>query len=161
MAPVPGLFDPEQIGFVLRGVVDVPTGNFQDLPLWRRQVSAFVAGLLEEYERPVLAPMTLVDPRYVDEIFGAVTEAGFPVHHFFLDVSPQVLAQRIDSRTVAPDDAERDRAAKAWCKEQIPRCVAAAASLPSDTVGLDGERPVVELADEVLARVGGPGPVGA
>ncbi|WP_349017304.1 hypothetical protein [Streptomyces solicavernae] len=49
-------FDPEDIGQVLGRIVDVPTGNVQDLPLW----------------------MTLVDPRYgllpgqrlVDEALG-------------------------------------------------------------------------------------------
>lgn len=29
------VYDPEQIGFVLRTIVDVPTGNFQDLRVWR------------------------------------------------------------------------------------------------------------------------------
>jgi hypothetical protein len=40
--------------------VEVPTGDFQDLRLWRRQVADLAVGLVEEYHRPVLVPMTLV-----------------------------------------------------------------------------------------------------
>ncbi|MFJ9034034.1 AAA family ATPase [Streptomyces sp. NPDC102274] len=148
------MYDPEQVGYVLREIVDVPTGNFQDLRLWRRQVVTLAVGLLEEYERPILAPMTLVNPQYVSEIFGALDEADVVVHHFFLKVPPEVLAQRIDARTVAPHDPERDEAARRWCKAQIAECMAAADALPVDTVFLDGERPRGELAHEVLTRVG-------
>ncbi len=142
------VYDPERIGDVLRDIVDVPTGDYQDLRLWRRQVVSMAMGLLEEYERPLLVPMTLVDPRYVAEIFGVLEEAGAVVHHFFLKVSPEVLARRIDTR---PGSTPADRQ---WCKEQIEHCVAAADALPTDTVFLDGERPCEELVHEVLTRVG-------
>ncbi|MFI1290504.1 hypothetical protein ACH4VM_18785 [Streptomyces sp. NPDC020792] len=111
-------------------------------------------GLLEEYERPIPAPMTLADPQYVAEIFGALEEAGAAVHHFFLKVPAEVLARRIDARSVVPRDPERDEAVRQWCKTRIAQCVAAADTLPADTIFLDGERPCRELADEVLTRVG-------
>ncbi|WP_329373391.1 AAA family ATPase [Streptomyces sp. NBC_01483] len=152
--PAALVYDPEQVGYVLRDIVDVPTGNFQDLRLWRRQVVSLALGLLEEYERPILAPMTLVNPQYVGEIFGALKEAEVVVHHFFLKVPADVLAQRIDARSVAPHDPERDEAARQWCKAQIEQCVTAVDALPVDTVFLDGERPRQELAHEVLTRVG-------
>ncbi|MET9048911.1 AAA family ATPase [Streptomyces sp. NPDC004362] len=151
--PAALVYDPEQIGYVLRDIVEVPTGNFQDLRLWRRQVISMAVGLLEEYERPILVPMTLVDPQYVAEMFGALEEAEVAVHHFFLKVPSEALARRIDARTVAPNDPERDEAARQWCKAQIEQCVAAVDTLPTDTIFLDGERPCRELADEVLSRV--------
>ncbi|MDX3232602.1 hypothetical protein [Streptomyces sp. ME19-01-6] len=52
-------------------------------------------------------------------------------------------------------DPARDEEVKQWCKAQIPLRTAVADALPADTVFLDGERPVGELADEALARVGG------
>ena len=76
------------------------------------------------------------------------------VYDFFLKVPPEVLARRIDARSVAPDDPERDEAARRWGKAQIAECVAAVDALPVDTVFLDGERPRDELAHEVLTRVG-------
>ena len=73
------VFDPEVIGYVLREIVEVPTGDFQDLRLWRRQVAGFLVGLAEEYgRRTVLVPMTLVNPAYVAEVFRAGIESVHP-----------------------------------------------------------------------------------
>ncbi len=153
------VYDPEMTGYVLREIVDVPTGDFQDLRLWRRQVAGLAVGLVQEYRRPVLVPMTLVDPRYVGEIFGALKDAGIVAHHFFLRVSPDVLVRRIDGRSFTPDDPARDEQVRQWCKDRIEPCTAAADALPGDTVFLDGELTPRELADSVLARVGA-GPKG-
>ncbi|MGX1676108.1 AAA family ATPase [Streptomyces sp. NPDC055400] len=148
------VYDPEMVGYVLREIVAVPTGDFQDLRLWRRQVADLAVGLVEEYQRPVLVPMTLVDPGYVEEIFGALKDAGIDVHHFFLKVSGEVLVKRIDGRSVTPDDPERDERVRQWCKARIEPCTAAMDTLPGGTVFLDGELAPKELADNVLARVG-------
>lgn len=145
--------DPEMVGFVLREIVEVPTGDFQDLRLWRRQVADLAVGLVEEYRRPVLVPMTLVNPDYVGEIFSALKDAGIDVHHFFLKVSRDVLERRIDGRTFFPDDPEREERVRRWTKDRIETCMAAADTLPGDTVFLDGELPPRELAEQVLARV--------
>ncbi|MFG2560750.1 AAA family ATPase [Streptomyces sp. NPDC048496] len=148
------VYDPERIGYVLRDIVEVPRGNFQHLPLWRRQVASMAIGLVEEYGRPVLAPMTVVDPQYADEIFEALEAAGVTVHHFFLEVPVDVLERRLDARVVSPDDPVRDEAARRWCKAQIAQCVSAVDTLRAGTVLLDGERPTRDLADEVLTHVG-------
>lgn len=153
--PEPLLFDPEVVGYVLREIVEVPTGDFQDLRLWRRQVAEFLVGLVEEYQRPVLAPMTLVNPVYVAEVFGAIEAAGVPLHHFFLKVPEDVLIARIDSRSFTPDDPDQDERVRRWCKARIPACTAALDTLPRDTVFLDGESSPGELAEVVLRRVGG------
>ena len=151
-------FDPEQVGFVLREIVEVPTGNFQDVPLWRRQVAAMAVGLVEEYGRPLLVPMTLVDAGYLREILHDVRAAGIAVQHFYLDVPPEVLARRIAERTLGPGDPEREARIPAWCTAQIEICAAARRELPEDGIHLDGRRPVTELADEVLAvSARGPG----
>ncbi|MEU9607225.1 AAA family ATPase [Streptomyces sp. NPDC048057] len=147
------VYDPEQVGYLLREIVPVPTGNFQDLRLWRRQVVELAAGLVAEYRRPLLVPMTLVDPGYHAEIFDGLRDRGIAAHHFFLKVSPQVLEARIDNRIHAPGDPEQEAKVRSWCKEQIASCVAAVDALPGDTVFLDGEAPTGDLVDQVLARV--------
>lgn len=152
------VYDPETVGYVLREIVEVPTGDFQDLRLWRRQVVDLAVGLVEEYRRPVLVPMTLVNPGYVEEIFGALKDAEITAHHFFLKVSEDVLVKRIDGRSFTPDDPAQDDRVRGWCKSKIASCMAAVATLPGDTVFLNGELSTRELADDVLARVGaGPG----
>jgi len=148
------VFDPEMVGYVLREIVEVPSGDFQDLRQWRRQVANMAAGLVEEYERPVLVPMTLVNPTYLDEIFGALSEAGINVHHFFLKVPEEVLVKRIDGRSFTPDNPSRDEQVRAWCKSKIETCLAAVDAMPQNTVLLDGQLAPQELADAVLARVG-------
>ncbi|MEV6592388.1 AAA family ATPase [Streptomyces acidicola] len=148
------VYDPEMVGYVLREIVEVPTGDFQDLRLWRRQVADLAVGLAEEYHRPVLVPMTLVNPGYVSEIFGALTDAGIDVHHFFLKVPREVLEKRIDGRSFTPDNLEQDERVRHWCKEKIGPCMAATDTLPNDTVFLDGELNPQELAGQVLGHVG-------
>ncbi|MFF7892420.1 AAA family ATPase [Streptomyces sp. NPDC007907] len=148
------VYDPETVGYVLREIVKVPTGDFQDLRLWRRQVAALAVGLVQEYQRPVLVPMTLVNPGYVAEIFGALKDAGIVVHHFFLKVSEEVLVKRIEGRSFTPDDPAQDERVRTWCKSKIESCMAAVNTLPHDTVFLDGELSPRELAADVLARVG-------
>ncbi|WP_327724236.1 AAA family ATPase [Streptomyces europaeiscabiei] len=147
------VFDPEVIGYVLREIVEVPTGDFQDLRLWRRQVAEALVGLVEEYRRPVLAPMTLVNPAYVAEVFGAIGAAGIPLHHFFLKVPEDVLVARIDGRSFTPDDPEQDERVRRWCRERVTACTTAVDTLPADTVFLDGESSPEELAGLVLRRV--------
>jgi hypothetical protein len=145
------VFDAEQIGYVLRKIVEVPTGNFQDLPLWRTQVAAMAIGLVEEYGRPLLVPMTLVEAGYVEEIFTAVRRRGIALQHVYLDVPGDELARRIGARILAPGDPDRGASIRAWCTAQIRRCAAARAQLSRDVLVLDGCRPVAELATEVLA----------
>lgn len=147
------VYDPEMVGFVLRKIVEVPTGDFQDLRLWRRQVADLAVGLVEEYGRPVLVPMTLVHPGYVTEIFGVLKDNGIDVHHFYLKVSREELEKRIEGRTSFPGDPEREEQVRRWCKDRIEPCMTAADTLPNDTVYLDGELAPQKLADQVLAQV--------
>ncbi|MBV7245833.1 ATP-binding protein [Streptomyces sp. MW-W600-10] len=148
------VFDPESVGELLRSIVSPSSGDFQDLPLWRTEVAAIAAGLVTEYRRPVLVPMTLLTPEYVTEIFGLIAEAGVPVEHFYLQVPPETLARRIDERMENPDNPEAEEASRSWCKQQIQPCVEKARLLPESTVLLDGEQQTRVLADEVVARVG-------
>jgi hypothetical protein len=74
--------------------------------------------------------------------------------HFYLDVPRDVLVQRIEGRTMTPDDPERDTGVRAWCVAQIERCRATTDRLPAGTVLLDGRRPAPELAAAVLEHLG-------
>ena len=46
------LFDPEEVGFMLRSSVNASSGDFQDLPVWRELVVETGARLLAHYQRP-------------------------------------------------------------------------------------------------------------
>jgi hypothetical protein len=108
-------------------------------------------GLVNEYGRPLLVPMTLVEAGYADEIFTAVRGRGISLQHVYLDVPADELARRVSGRVHAPGDPEREVSVTNWVIAQIERCAAARALLPPDTLVLDGRRPTAELAAEVLA----------
>jgi hypothetical protein len=102
--------------------------------------------------------MTLVSPRYRDEIFALISKAGDTVLHVFLDVPAGELRRRIDGQVVDSDSPERDAEARAFRHRNVERCVAARAGLPADTLVLRGyQYAPAELADFVLKALGAPG----
>jgi hypothetical protein len=147
-------YDPEYVGYLLTKWVPAPQSrDFQDLPLWRRMVAEFAIGLWEEYKRPVIVPMTLVDRRYRTEIFTPVTEAGVPLLHVFLDVPADEVRRRIVDQVII-DGVEQSEDSRQFRLRNVDRCVAARADLPPDTLVLRGdEHTPAELADLVLARI--------
>lgn len=74
---VNGPFDPEYVGYILiKWAPPADSGDFQDMPLWRKLVAEFAVGLAGEYGRPLIVPMTLVNASYRDEdqVIKALTE---------------------------------------------------------------------------------------
>jgi hypothetical protein len=63
---IPGarIFDPEYVGYLLTTFVPAPTGDFQDMPLWRRLTVQTVKGLDDEYGGTWVAPMSLIRADY-------------------------------------------------------------------------------------------------
>lgn len=148
-------YDPEYVGYLLTKWVPAPESrDFQDLPLWRRMVAQFAIGLAEEYERPVIVPMTLVNPRYRDEIFTPVRAAGIPLLHVFVEVPAEELRRRIVEQVVI-DGVEQSEDSRQFRLRNVERCVAARDQLPEDTFVIAGDKHTpAELADLVLGRIG-------
>jgi adenylylsulfate kinase-like enzyme len=134
-------FDPEYIGHDLREWVPAPeSGDFQDIPAWRKLTAEFAITLTAEYNRPLIVPMTVVDPDYRREIFGLIGKAGERVLHVFLDVPADELRRRIDAQVLIADDPDRDAEARAFRHRNVDRCVAARADLPADTLVLRSDQ---------------------
>ncbi|TQM79566.1 adenylylsulfate kinase-like enzyme [Saccharothrix saharensis] len=148
-------FDPEHVGLLLRmSAPPPPTGDFQDLPAWRKTTAEFATTLHREYGQHVITPMTLVERSYQEEIFGHLASAGVPLLHVFLDVPADELRRRITDQVLDPYNPEADAQARAFRLRNVDRCVAARASLPAGTLVLSGDRhPPEELADQVLAAL--------
>lgn len=148
-------FDPEEVGFMLRGMVPpAPSGDFQDLPAWRLLVVETGRVLAQQYGRLVIAPMTVTDPGYAAEIFGGLAAYGIAVRHFFLKVPATRLRERISAQVIHPGDPRRDAEVRQWRLAQVDRCTAAEDSLPTGTIVLDGELPPERLAGKVLGLLG-------
>jgi predicted kinase len=145
-------FDPEYVGQILRLWVPAPeSGDFQDIPLWRRLVAEFAIGMSADYGRTLIIPMTLVNPAYREEIFGLIGKAGERILHVFLDVPPEVLRQRIETQVLCQDNPEADASARAFRHRNVERCTAARAELPPGTLVLRADQHTpAQLADLVV-----------
>ena len=98
------MFDPERIGALLRPTIPRAwhTGDYQDFPLWRRLTVEAVSGLVTDYRRPVVVPMTLVKDACFREIIGGLRDGGVTVRHFALTASPATIRRRLLRRLVRP-----------------------------------------------------------
>ncbi|MFE7457252.1 AAA family ATPase [Streptomyces sp. NPDC057554] len=91
--------DPEHIGFGLhRTLPPELRGDFQDLAAWRAGVREVLGLALKGHPGPVIAPMTLVDPRYFAEIVGGLREDGHTVHHSALLADRETVLRRLRER---------------------------------------------------------------
>jgi predicted kinase len=142
------LFDPEQIGFLIRKLLPVEgIPDFQDRPLWRELTLRLVAEAEATATGPVVVPMTLVDPAYFDELVGGLRRSGVDLRHFTLTASPATLRRRLRRRLAWP-------ASRRWALAQVERCATALAD-PAFAVHIDTEmRKVPEIAADILARAG-------
>ena len=98
---VPGsvICDPEHVGIGMHRMLPrSQRGDYQDLPAWRRSVRELLARTLATYPGPVIAPMTLAEPAYFDEIIGGLRADGFQVRHFALMAEPLTVIRRLRKR---------------------------------------------------------------
>ena len=91
--------DPEDVGFGLRRMVPPQLrGDFQDLPAWRQGVYEVLDLALSKYDGTVIAPMTVVEPRYFRETVGRLRERGHDVRHFALLAERDTVLRRLRER---------------------------------------------------------------
>src|ERR1700722_938280 len=77
--------DPEEVGFGLhRMTPSYLRRDFQEHPSWRQGVYEVLDRVLNEHAGVVIAPMTIVDPRYHEETVGRLRVRGHDVRHFTL-----------------------------------------------------------------------------
>ena len=147
MRPGSWLFDPEQIGFMLRRAwPGAQPGDFKDMRAWRElTVAALRAACAEAAGKLVIVPMTLTDPGF-NEVVGVLRMDGIELGHFTLTAAPDTLRHRLRRRL----DWPRSRR---WA---LSRVDAAAAALADERFAIhfatDGLS-VAEVAEAVLTRI--------
>jgi len=112
------VYDPENAGYFIRKNVPkrIALSDFQDYPMWRETNYAMLKHLDSEYDGVAIAPMTLVNPQYFDEIVGRLREDGVSVRHFALCAGKETLLKRLRGR---------GEGSESWAAAQIDRCMAA------------------------------------
>ncbi|WP_433662341.1 AAA family ATPase [Nocardia sp. CA-128927] len=91
--------DPEQVGFGLHRMMPSDLrADFQSYPSWRQGVFEVLDHVLAEHDGVVIAPMTVVEPRYFAETVGRLREAGHKVRHFALLADRETVLNRLSDR---------------------------------------------------------------
>lgn len=73
-------------------------GDFQDLPAWRQGVYEVLDIALTEHDGTIIAPMTVVEPSYFEEVLGRLRERGHDVRHFTLLAERHTVLLRLRER---------------------------------------------------------------
>lgn len=72
--------------------------DFQDYPSWRQGVFEVLDRVLRAHDGVVIAPMTVVNPRYFAETVGRLRDAGHDVRHFALLAERDTVLHRLRDR---------------------------------------------------------------
>lgn len=139
------IFDPEYVGYLLSAFVESPTGDFQDLPLWRHLVVQTLTGLAQQYPNTWVVPMALINAAYRTEILRGIRGAGVDVREFVLALPAAQLRARIDADQV-------EAQARQWRQDHVEPALATFAAL-TDASFVDATQPPDQVADTVLSQL--------
>ena len=142
------LYDPEEVGFFLRNIVQPieQFEDFQDLTMWRTLVVTTAQLLKETYGRTLVMPMTIWYQPYFNEIMSGLRQIDPRLYHFCLIAKKETLMERLQSRYNSPD-------ALAWCLQRIERCVNAF-QLPAFAVQVETDaKTPEEIKAEIMSRI--------
>ncbi len=151
LLPESVIFDPEEVGYMLRRIVPQPAGGFgfQDLPPWRPLVVQTAVELLGYLKVPLIAPMTLLRQDYAEEIFGGLASHGVAVYHFLLHAEEAELRRRIQADEPVPGDERTNAGTRAWRLRHLDSYAAALLWLRTQATVVD----TTVLPPERVARV--------
>ena len=91
--------DPELAGFGLHRMMPPSARqDFQDLPAWRRGVVEALDIALQHHDGLVVAPQTIVNLDYFNQIVGSLRSLGHEVHHVALMARADTVLQRLRDR---------------------------------------------------------------
>jgi hypothetical protein len=121
--------DPERVGFGLHGMVPPALrGDFQDLAAWRSGVREVLDLVLQRHDGVVLAPMTVLEPTYLQEILGPLRDRGHLVRHYTLLAERETVLRRLRERglghvlqAVGRQDAQLRR--ETFAVSMLDRCL--------------------------------------
>lgn len=113
------VYDPEMVGYFLWHVFPEELKrkeNFQHIDIWREFNYKIFKHLSNNYGGIIIAPMTIYNKQYFDEIIGNLLSDGIDVKHFILSASKQTIIERLQKR------GEQERC---WAEQHIDKCILA------------------------------------
>ncbi|MEH7237693.1 AAA family ATPase [Bacillus sp. JJ1562] len=117
------IYDPEEIGFMLRNVVpeeikrlEAETGDFQDLRLWKELTVEVAKRLITTYKMNLIVPMTIRKLEYFHYIYNGFKSMDEQTYHFCLTASKETIYERLRKRGEEEGN---------WCFQQTEKCLKA------------------------------------
>ena len=149
-APRWRLFDPEQVGLLLKlNLGDLVFADFQELPPWRSLVPEFANEISTFTGDDLVAVQSVLIQQHWNDLEHGFSARRMKIFHVVLDAPPHILETRIRADQI-------DRGAEQWRLDHIPSYVAAKSWLHSradlvvDTSSLDP----AESASRILGSLG-------
>jgi hypothetical protein len=112
-------FDPEWVGYMLReNLGDHPVRDFRDWQSWRILTPLVADELIRFTGQSLVAPQTVIEESYWDEITQGLSKRGHGVFHVLIQADEAVMRTRIQADEVAVqgrlDHLPRFARARAW-----------------------------------------------
>ena len=150
--------DPEHVGMMLMQWSEphgLGVADFQDFPLWRDLVVQALGGFHADLGRPMIVPMTVLDPGYFEQVVGGLRARGIDVRHFCLTAPPEEITRRLATRR-APGEQARPELMP-WALERLARYTPAMTDPRFETF-LDATLPHDDLLATLLRALPDPLP---
>lgn len=96
------LFDPESVGYMLRpNLTDHPVADFRHWESWRVLTPIVADELIRFSGQSLVAPQTVLEENYWDEVEAGLSERGHGVLHVLLEADEPIMRSRIEADAVA------------------------------------------------------------
>jgi hypothetical protein len=152
--------DPEHPGFGLRRMLPPALrADFQDFVSWRAGVVEALDLTLREYDGPVIAPMTVIEPRYFEETVGRLKSLGHEVHHFSLMARRETVLKRLRERGIGRTlrfvaGKNTRLTGETWAMSKVDICLERLADKRFATHVWTDDIPIREVANHIAAIAG-------
>ena len=147
------VYDPENAGYFIReNSPDIlKKGDFQDFELWREINYKMLKLMSENYTGLIIAPMTLVNPEYYEDIIGKLRDDGIEVRHFILYASKETIVKHLKFRSFGRIKNE------SFAVQAIDRCMDSFDNyITEEKIFTDGKSPddiVAEIAVKAMIKL--------
>lgn len=148
------VFDPEEVGYMLKHVLDsVQVNDFQEWTPWRGLVAETAVQVLNYVGGTLVLPQSVLVEPYWLEIRGALEKAGIPVRHYVLHADHDTLVDRISNAATMPPGVRQWRLDHLTAyRDALPWLTRVAEVI--DTTGLTPEQST-ELIHSSIAKTPG------
>lgn len=141
------VYDPENIGYFIRKNIpkELHEADFQNHEQWRLFNYKMLKYLADSYDGIIIAPMTLVNRQYYDEIIGRLIKEDIEVKHYILYAEKKTIEKRLNKRL------ERGTT---WAKLQIDRCIYAFDHDITEQKIITDDKTVDSIVEEIAEKSG-------